>query len=271
MKTILKTQYQTLHRVLGLSNLSMSEERGSISWATRLKLLPRSAHHFPFKTGITVRGISVENIYQDVFARALRSSRDNFNPSRFSDELAKELENEKQLGISFYNPAISRRHHDKPAWASVLPWDDISCDEMFDQYENLVFQNRSQQLSEHPDDFSSKDIYGDRMVESHRLQFASLYDNLKTFGFVYGSDLPRVNILVDGKNWRWMMTGQGNHRFYLLHLLGYRYFPCELGKIVDFKHAHKWPNVINGDYSVSSARRLFHRIIAGRNPVRGII
>ena len=53
------------------------------------------------------------------------------------------------------------------------------------------------------------------------------------------------------------MSGQGNHKAYILFLLNYNYLPCEIIQVVNICDINKWHNVQNGIYSKTDAEKFF--------------
>ena len=270
-KKKLKRVYQGIHKQLGL-RLTESEGSGYFHKTTKIKLVTKTYQNLPMFLGHSVRGISFDNRGLDPFSSALVTSKDNFDAVYFSENLYQALLREKNKVIGDVNPFINRRHHDKPIWSNVLPWDDYSVENMFANYQNAVFENRNSQLDH--EGFSKKvndSLYTESFIESHVNQFQKLYRSIKTYGFYTTNDFPKVNILVDGDRWRWMMTGQGNHRFYILQLLGFTSFPCEINKLIYSNNMTKFSNVLNNDYSGNAAQKIFDILFLGKKMCRGII
>ena len=271
-KTKIKRVLQFTHSLCGGDKLNSKEQQGYVNSVSKLKFLPHTAHNLPFKLALSVRGVSQKYQDNDPFSLAMKTSEQNFDGPHFCDVLRHQIAKERNQAIEDYNPFISGQHKNKPCWASVLPWDNICCNKMHEGYLQLATENRLENIppTEH-DKFGQHLIYSNEMIDSHKQQFEKLYNNIKTAGFIRGHSLPRVNILLNGDKWKWMMTGQGNHRFYILQAMSWTNFPCEIQKVIDINEHKKWPNVINGDYTSEEAIAMFERIFNGENPIRGII
>ena len=212
-----------------------------------------------------MRGISFENRGLDPFSSALVTSKDNFYDVYFSEKLSQALLSEQNKVIGDFNSFINQRHHDKPLWSNVLPWDDYSVENMLANYHDAVCENRNSHLDHEGLSKTVIDsLYTESFIQSHVNQFQKLHHSIKTYGFHTTNDLPKVNILVDGDRLRWMMTGQGNHRFYLLQLLGFTSFPCEINKVIYSNNMAIFPNVLNNDYSEKAAKKIFDIFFSGK-------
>ena len=67
------------------------------------------------------------------------------------------------------------------------------------------------------------------------------------------------------------MSGQGNHRAYLLSMMNTESLPCEIVKFVHIDEVDNWSNVTNGIYTVEYALEIFNFVFSGRNVCRGIV
>lgn len=270
MRQSIKKYCQSTHSAVGLANLSENERSGWFGKFTRFKLVPRTLHTLPMAIGRSVRGISSDYKNNDPLHEALSTSSRQFDKKMFRETLLKSLVYEKTSVVSDYNSFINKRHWEKDAWSIVFPWDNASCDFMYENYLGLVEKNR--QEFAHKTFVSNKHkIDYSLLVDTHSIQFANLYKKIKKFGFNENLQRPQVNVLIRGNSWIWMMTGQGNHRFYIMNVLGYDYFPCEIRNVVDYDNLKKFENVKNGDYTLSDAKYLIDKIFDGKTAFRGIL
>ena len=109
------------------------------------------------------------------------------------------------------------------------------------------------------------------MAQSQVEQTDALARSIKRHGLRKSANLPLVYILKHGSQWRWCMTGEGNHRAYICALNGDLNFFSEVFGIVDRARVNKWPNVLNGDYSEKEALFIFDNIFSGKRCIRGLV
>lgn len=252
----MKKSWQDLHGLIFKHGLTEFEGSGRLSRFTTLKLATKTRQRLPFKLGHTVRGVSPSAWQLDPFFNALMNEFGDLDLERFSTYMHADLKLESELSVGDRNPFIEEAFHDLPLWCSVWPWSAESVEFMSANYIQLVEENRCAQLG----GVQSREPIVDRrvdFVESHARQFDRLFTAIKSNGFSTQGRLPKVNILIGEHDWRWIMTGQGNHRFYLLWLMNYDSFPCEIENVIFRDRLAMLPNVRNGNYSISGAEALF--------------
>lgn len=270
MRKVLKVACQNVHSSLKLNQLSRNDANGVIARLTRVKLMRYSLHELPFSLSRSIRGVGPEYKYNDVLHRCFQGGETVFDAASFRETMNRELKSEVKRQIGDYNTFIAERFHKYPAWSSVLPWDNLSCDEMRQVYLDLVHENR-QEFAQ-----SNQVLYGDNidpeaLTETHVVQFEKLWNKILSEGFRKNLARPRVNILSKGNKWIWMMTGQGNHRYYILSSMDYSLFPCEITRVIRYEKLHLYRNVENGCYTLAGAQELFNTIFKGNQSIRGII
>ncbi len=59
------------------------------------------------------------------------------------------------------------------------------------------------------------------------------------------------------------MSGEGNHRVYILYLLGFKNFHGIVQSIIQKKKIHEWPNVKNGIFNIQEAGKIFDKVFEG--------
>ena len=134
----------------------------------------------------------------------------------------------------------------------------------------MVLDNRKE-YTENTGNIASIFIYSKDYVYSHLSQFNKLLESIKRNGFKTELERPRVIILKNSNRWKWMMSGQGNHRAYLCSMLSYENLPCEIVNVVDRAKVKSWPNVVNGTYAKEHALEIFDLVFSGKNICKGIL
>ena len=271
MKNLVKKSYQSIHQSLGGSKLTAVEEQGAYGYWSKLKLMPKTKHKLPFSNGISVRGLSSVTKNCDVLTKALSTSFTTFDADFFTSTLSYHLNKEKKQRSGDYNIHISDEHKTKPVYTSILPWQSVSPDQMYAEYPRQVVENRNANARTEAERIGIEDIFSDVLIHTHVHQYRKLFESIKIYGVLVPGDLPKVYLLVSGTRWRWMMTGQGNHRFYILQALRHSYFNCEITQVVNLANVASWNNVINGIYSPQTAAALFQQVFEGDGPIRGIV
>ena len=103
---------------------------------------------------------------------------------------------------------------------------------------------------------------------SHAIQFSSLFLFLDRFSLAVHS---HVYILRSDKQWRWIMSGSGNHRAYILNHLSYQSLPAQIIGVINRDQLRRLPLVRNGDFTLEVAEHLFDSVFAGSTSLRGIM
>ncbi len=116
---------------------------------------------------------------------------------------------------------------------------------------------------------------GKRTLELART--VALVDSIEERGYcgdppspTNGSGVPPIGGLVlvnEQGDWRYLIDG-GQHRVAVLAALGYTEFPGVVrpGAVYHRSRAERWPGVVAGDLDAETARHLFDRVFAGRQP-----
>ena len=134
MKKVLKVACQKAHSSLKLNQLSRNESNGVMKRLTRFKLMRYSLHELPFSLSRSIRGVGPQYKYNDVLHKCFQDGEISFDAALFRETMNRELKSEVIREIADYNTFIAERFHKYPAWSSVLPWDNLSCDEMCQVY-----------------------------------------------------------------------------------------------------------------------------------------
>ena len=149
-----------------------------------------------------------------------------------------------------------------PLWAMAYPWESRSPYDNLSNYLENVIDNRSSYLKTAPllrRTFLDPDSFG----MSHAIQFSSLLSSILDKGFRPGSTFPCVYILRSDKQWRWIMSGSGNHRAYILNHLSYQSLPAQIIGVINRDQLRRLPLVRNGDFTLEVAEHLFDSVFAG--------
>lgn len=270
LKQFLKKILRLFHSFLHLDVLSQKEKDGKIDTMSSLKFIKKSFHNLPFKLGLTIRGVHFNGI--DPFCRALRYRDNEINKQYFLSTLNNELFNQKDMTVNDFLPSNKNfEFNNFPIYTFAYPWDSHTFEDFNNNYLDLVIENRKEHSHHESLGLKKEQIYSNEFSLSHFFQFKKLLKSIKKNGFIYNDDRPRVLILKSGKKWKWIMSGQGNHRAYLLSMLNYENFPCEVIKIVDRDFFKTWPNVRNGVYSEEYALKIFDLVFSGTRILKGIV
>jgi hypothetical protein len=262
--------FRFCHSLVNLDELSAAERNGFYNHLTSIKLVRKSFHHLPFSEGLTARGARFGDV--DPFCRGLAYVEGVIDKRTFLNVITRELFEEKGKKVKDFIPTpLGFSFDDYPLHSISLPWESNTYDSWKDNYFDMVLDNRREFISDKNRVITEDYIYSDEYVASHLVQFNSLLSSIQVNGFNISQERPRVVILKDDNRWRWMMSGQGNHRAYLLWMLRYKNLPCEIVKVVDKYDVDKWPNVKNGIYQKDHALEIFDLIFSGRQVCKGII
>lgn len=268
IKYLFKRIFQRLHAGSGLNKLSQSELEGAVTDFLFLKLVPRSINIFSFNNGMTIRGIKFNNYELDPFGNCLSGQNpDLFDKEKFSRDLLQKLLREDNKVICDFNSIFNNSFKYLPIPMFYYPWENFDFFTKEKSYNRLIIENRNEYLGQ--GNYESLDL--DLIAKSHANQFCDLINIIARKGFDNTLPRPRVIVLKYGKRWRWIMSGQGNHRAYILKYLGYPSIPVEIAKFVDFDKLIRIEARIK-DYGVDELIRLRDLLFSeNENPLRGIL
>lgn len=265
-------------RLTGLSRLPLVADI-SVDTLFRFVFIQKSFVYFDFDQGRTSRGYSFQSAQnKDHMYIFLENYLFRSQPQAIS-RLARLSLNDATASASEYINCRSFTQQGLPAWAITFPWEARDPYKKLHYYPQMLLENRYSHLS----DASQKDTCKrrsllrwtlDDMVEvatSHGRQFTLLYKSMLRHGYQISMPHPSVYVLRKGREWCWVMAGEGNHRAYVSHMLGYKIFAAQVLMVVDFAKVEKWPNVANGVYSVDEAIKVFDDVFSGEGPVRGVL
>jgi hypothetical protein len=276
IKKQVKTCLNKSKSLLNLNTLNELESDGNFSWITRFRLLPKTKVTLPFTLGISCRGCAfVDHIDKDPFAKIVEQVLVSDGDDHIIEYLLKCYENEQKLvGETPMRELAPAAFSNVPPWAIVMPWEKISLQEKLRLYLELYKANRGMygaNLRTTQSDSPSSFLYSTAAARSQVEQTRKLVCDIRSRGIIETGDLPLVYVLRRGRQWRWCMTGEGNHRAYIFSLMGEPSMLAEVYAFVDRDRASEWPNVLNGNYTVEEALPVFDSYFEGRNCIRGVV
>lgn len=175
----------------------------------------------------------------------------------------KKIFNESKNASEILNDCETKILSNYPDWALVLPWDDISIKDNYNNYIRLFIRKRKKlrkllfkNLNEDKKLIGNKIIHHDLSWESHANQFYDLYKSIKRYGFLDTEIIP-INIFIHNNSCRLSLTFDGNHRIRMAHFLDIKSVPLKISKVINLNDAKNWPNVENGLYPLENAQKIF--------------
>lgn len=272
LRNTLKYQVNMLQKQTGLNLLSSKEESGFLDFSSKFKLFRGSQINAPFSLGRTIRGVAFDLKKLDPYSRCLLNyDAGKIDVDHFSKTILQTFVKEQDYIISDFIPNFEQNCLSKmPGWTISFPWELFGIKDREKEYLELLAENRKMHLdSVNPEAKNHIDVI--KYARSQALQFAKLGANLKVNGFNPNFERPGGYILKKDNSWRWVMTGNGNHRAYLMSRLGETHLPITIKKVVDRAQSNRWPNVINGEYSKSEAEMIFDLVFDGKTRIRGCV
>lgn len=269
---ILRVSVPRAQRAIRLSNLAEAENSGKCNLLSKLKFVNNAIFYFPFPLGRTIRGVNFNTLNGDAFVVALSEQiKDNFNTELLAHRLATVYRSEMRFTISDKLPFLSHCELGRlPLWSMAYPWERDSPFSKLYEYPDNVLRNRLSYLKGDTDlksDILDPSIFG----RSHAVQFSDLCQSVLANGFQLNKPLPCVYILRSDREWRWVMSGSGNHRAYILNFLGFETLPAQVVGVFDRAKVSSFPLVRNGIYSKDQAIKVFDLVFSGRNILRGVM
>ena len=275
---ILKSILNFLKVILYLDKLNKSEESGKISKITKFKFIPKSKINAPFFLGRSIRGLKFKgNLKKDPFGTFINNIFQEKDKDMNIEYLISHLKKEKIFNAATIVGVKNNLNLAKyPAWALVMPWEKISIKKKYLIYKKQFIINRSEykRIKKKKDNFKSEDfLYSYDYVNSQYIQTRQLLESIKNKGLMSYTykNFPKIYILIDNNEWRWCMSGEGNHRAYISSILGNKSFQCIIEGIVDKKNISNCYNVRNGLYSTTEAKTIFNHFFSGDKCLRGLV
>ena len=268
IKSLIKKLIYKFKSKFNFDKLSTMESNGIVRNLTILKLLPKTPLNVPFTIGRTCRGISLEfGLKGDSSFKMTQNIFDCKSLEYTKNELFNDLKRERNKTAAeisgCYDNLILKEF---PSWAFVWPWEKRSIYEKFKIYPYLLRQNREDKgmLFKNKNKYMKEsEMFSLEMAESHVLQTYNLYKKIKNNGLKNPISYPTFYVLKNNNKWRWCMSGEGNHRVYILYLLGFKNFHGIVQSIIQKKKIHEWPNVKNGIFNIQEAGKIFDKVFEG--------
>jgi hypothetical protein len=249
--------------------LDEEERNGTLKSYTRLKFLRKGNIIVSFTNGRTIRGIAWSSALNDPFAKALyqkyKLGTAN-NGSSMCDYL-----NDKNQQISkktigdFHKDIMFGEYTNFPIWSFSYPWEHFSMRSKKENYKDMVMENRIEYVDTN---ISEVDLFG----RSHEVQFDLLMNSIVNNG--YNSrikDRVGIVILIKGKEWRWIMSGQGNHRAYICNYLGLKNFPVHIDCVVHFDKLGSLKRAGAEGYTLKAKQLIFDKVFTAAGAIlRGL-
>jgi len=278
LKKIILKSLDSIKSFLNLDRFNDDEKEGKIFKLTKFKFIPYTSIIVPFKLGRSIRGLSFQNnLKKDVLGAFVNDIVLDKDKEILIQNLFKELKKEKSFkASSIVDLKDNANLANYPAWALVMPWEKIDIKKKFQNYRKQFASRRLRyvtNIDKENKNFENEDIfYSFYHACSQFSQTKDLLENIKRDGLIFRrNDSPKICILIDDKEWRWCMSGDGNHRAYIASALGYKSFQCVIDTIIDKKNLSNCYNVKNGLYSTSEATTIFDNFFSGDKCLRGIV
>ena len=276
IKKVILFILDSIKKLLFLNNLNKNELNGFITPLTKFRLFPNTRVTVPYSLGRTVRGVSFDkNLKFDPAGRLSNDISTGLDDKKIANSLSTVIYEQKNMSaadiVNLSNNITLKKY---PAWALVMPWEKLNIEEMFESYPRIFYKNRVHDGLIFEDKSRSsiiKTMYSPKYIENRVDQYKRLYDSIMLHGFIPDSNLPKINILIKGNEWRWFMGDGGNHRSYLLSCLDHKFFNARVSSVININEVNKWHNVKNGTYSSEDAENIFESYFDGSRVHRGMV
>lgn len=253
-----------------LNRLSKPERSGSYNRLTTLKFLRKNILDLPFERGLTIRGVSYSgdrSVSLDAFIRGLRLKDNNLDQEHFFSSMSTVFMTERNQYIGDLNNGITDPSIcSQPLYCFSYPWEALTVFDRARLYPSLVLENRQ----DYSNDVAS-DIYDVSHIRSHFNQFSALLRSIQCHGLRVTQTPPKVYILKKGQAWKWIMSGDGNHRVYCAHLLGHTSISVCIEGVIDLNDLEHWSARLAHKYSRQDLLDLFEIVWQGDGCVRGVV
>ena len=270
-KTIINL-FRFVHKFFGFNKLTSHENNGGFDYLTKFKFVKKAIHFLPYSRGLTIRGVSFSNYSIDPFGSCFNTQDyENFKTKNYIKDLEKFYIFEKDKKIKNYNNVfLNSKYSDYPIWSFSYPWENMSIDQKFKYYPELVLENRTEYISS-SGSLNSSDLYNLDFARTHADQFDQLLFKLKKEGFNSDLQRPKVIILIKNNKWKWIMSGQGNHRAYLMRFLNNKFLPVEIESVICYNKLKNLKREGNACYNEFQAKAIFDIVFEGNKVCRGIV
>jgi hypothetical protein len=272
IKKLIIKLFRIIHNFFGFNKLTSYENNGGFDYLTKFKFIKKSIHFLPYSRGLTIRGVSFLDYSKDPFGFCFKNQDfENFKKDIYIKNLEKFYKNEKNKKIKDYNSVfLNSKYEDFPIWSFSYPWENMSINEKFDHYPKLVLENRAEYVV-NSNNLNFSNLYNLDYAITHANQFNNLLNIINTQGFNHNLPRPKVIILIKNNEWKWIMSGQGNHRAYLMRFLENNNLPVEIESVIYYEKLKKLKMKGNLSYTENQAKTIFDFVFDGSNVLRGII
>lgn len=276
LKKLVKGILNNFKYCLRLGNLNNEEKLGEVQFITPFKLIPKTQVCLPFTLGRSIRGLSFcDNLSDDPIGQIFTKLLNGVSKEQLAKDLSNLYQNEinKSAGeiVNIEKGSILWNY---PAWALVMPWEKISVQEKYDSYVNSMQKNRSKHglnINSFDRDKIMSKAYSYEAAMSQINQTDILNNSFVENPKQIPTSLPLVYILKKSSEWRWAMSGEGNHRAYIGAINGMDHFSAEVFSQVNEADVKQWNNVKNGNYNIDQALEVFELFFQGKKCLRGLI
>jgi hypothetical protein len=270
IKKIIIYMIRLILALFSLNKLSFAEQSGQYKTLSSLKFTRKNIIELPFDLGLTIRGVCFtvdRSESPDGFIRALRIKDRIIDEGHFLSTMISIFMKERDLSIGdFYNGINDVNVRKLPLYCFSYPWESLTIFERAKLYPSLVNENRRQFF-----DFIMDDLYDISHIRSHFIQFSQLFDSIVQNGLYKTQDPPKVYILKKGNQWKWIMSGNGNHRVYCAHLLGKKSVSVCIEAVIDVDRLDKISIRLGHKFSRQELYDIFNIVWQGKYCVRGMI
>lgn len=207
---------------------------------------------------LTYRGRSVMDVDSDPYLHSLFLASKTTSRKHFLDTFVEEISNFVKPGRTYADAFNLPERSDLkriPEWGGVLPWEQLSSKQKLYIYEQSFIRQRPS-LQKINIQLQETILYSEEAWMSHAKQYYKLYRSILKHGFISES-YPIINVLVSGSKYKYIMSGSGNHRVTSAAIAGVDSVNARIGKVINVRDIEYWPNVINSQYSVIEAKRIF--------------
>jgi hypothetical protein len=273
-KTVFKEKLNILKERTSFACLDAEERSGILFFRTNIKLLPRTFANVPFKLGRSIRGLSFyDKLDQDPTGSMVKGVVEGASHTILVQQLkAYYLAQSTMTCSEIVQLPNNKTLREYPAWALSMPWEKISIEHKFNSYPSMLFRSRRQHslsfLVEKNDEIM-KVMHSEKGAKSQIQQTLNLLESVNSVGMLSNFKPPQIHILRKGNEWRWIMSGDGNHRAYLSFCIGMEHFRVEILDWIERDRVNDWYNVKNKVYSEQEALQLFDKVFEGASCLRG--
>jgi len=270
LKARVKHIINNVQKRLRINVLSQDECDGRLNARSFFKFFKGSALTVPFSLGRSIRGVRFDTPELDPFSFCLaKQNMNKFDANIFAKDFCDISEVENNFLVKDFIKILSNQEISSfPSWTIAFPWEENGFLDLKSEYLKLLAKNREPYVQSKISE-KAFSISVNELALSHGVQFKNLIAKILVEGFNPKYPRPRVYLLKNQKNWRWVMAGDGNHRAHTMSALNSSVLPVTISKVVDRSKSNQWPNVLNGEYTQREAEYIFDLVFKGDVRIRG--